>query len=70
MVLAASVGVMGWWVVRGRSADARQSQVVDLPDAGWSSVRIAVVAALVTVAVVLPLAVANVVARRRSSGPS
>jgi len=41
-----------------------------LPDAGWSSVRIAVVAALVTVAVVLPLAVANVVARRRSSGPS
>lgn len=65
VALAAPVAVMAWWVVRGRTAGARRSQVVDLPSAGWSSAWIAVVAAVVTVAVVLPLATANVRHRGR-----
>ncbi|MDQ3469439.1 MAG: iron ABC transporter permease [Actinomycetota bacterium] len=67
IALAAPVAVMAWWVVRGRSAGARRSQVIDLREAGWSSAWIAVVAAVVTVAVVLPLAVAAVRHRGRAA---
>lgn len=64
--LAAPVSVVGWWVVRGRTAGARRSQVISLPESMWSSAWIGVVAALVTVAVVLP--VAHIAARSR--GPA
>jgi iron(III) transport system permease protein len=68
LALAAPVGVQAWWVVRGRSAGARRSQVVDLPEAAWSSTWIGVVAAVVTVLVVLPVAASAVRGRGRFAG--
>jgi iron(III) transport system permease protein len=43
-------------VIRGRSAGARRSTVIDVPEATWNSAWIGIVAALVTIAVVLPIA--------------
>jgi iron(III) transport system permease protein len=54
--LLAPVTVVAWWTIRGRTAGARRSQVISLPESTWSSAWIGVVAALVTVLVVLPLA--------------
>jgi iron(III) transport system permease protein len=68
LALVAPVAVQAWWVVRGRAAGARRSQVVDLPEATWSSAWIGVVAAIVTVAVVLPVASAAVRRRDRLTG--
>jgi iron(III) transport system permease protein len=66
--LAAPIGVVAWWVIRGRAAGARRSQVVDLPSAAWSSAWLGVVAAVVTVAVVLPVASAAIRRGGRLSG--
>lgn len=54
--LVAPMTVVGWWAIRGRAAGARRSQVISLPEATWSSAWVGVVAAVVTVLVVLPLA--------------
>ncbi len=56
LALAVPVAVLVWWVVRGTRSGARRSSVVELDVALWSSAWVAVVAAVVTVAVVLPLA--------------
>ena len=64
IVLVIPVGVLAWWVIRGRRSGGRRSRAVDLPDVTVSSAWIGVVAALVTVAVILPLAWA--LARHRS----
>ena len=66
--LVAPVAVQAWWVIRGRAAGARRSQVVDLPGATWSSAWIGVVAAVVTVLVVLPVAAAAVRGGSRMGG--
>jgi iron(III) transport system permease protein len=66
--LVAPLAVVTWWVVRGSAAGARRSQVIDLPEATWNSASIGVIAAVVTVAVVLPIAVASV--RHRRAGVS
>ncbi len=65
VVLVVPVGVLGWWVIRGRTSGGRRSKAVDLPDVTISSAWIGVVSAVVTVAVILPLA--WVLARRRSA---
>jgi iron(III) transport system permease protein len=54
--LVAPVSVVAWWAIRGRTAGARRSQVISLPESTWSSAWIGIVAAVVTVVVVLPLA--------------
>ena len=56
MALAVPVAVLVWWVVRGTRSGGRRSSVVKLDEALWSSAWISVVAAVVTVAIVLPLA--------------
>lgn len=64
--LLAPVSVVAWWAIRGRAAGARRSQVISLPEATWSSAWIGIVAAVVTVLVVLPLA--SIAARGRGKG--
>jgi iron(III) transport system permease protein len=66
--LVAPVSVVAWWAIRGRSAGARRSQVISLPESTWSSAWIGVVAALVTVLVILPLA--HIAARARGRAAS
>ncbi len=66
LACAVPVGVMAWWVVRGRRAGGRRSVSVDIGESLWSSVSVSLVAALLAVAVMLPLSWA--LARR--SGPA
>jgi iron(III) transport system permease protein len=54
--LAVPVGVMSWWTIRGRTSGGRRSAAVDLMDSTWGSAWIAVVAAALTVVVVMPMA--------------
>ena len=65
IVLVVPVGVLTWWVIRGRTSGGRRSRAVDLVDVTANSAWIGIASALVTLAVVCPLA--WVLARRRSA---
>jgi iron(III) transport system permease protein len=56
MALVIPIGVLTWWVVRGRASGGRRSAAVDVGSAVWNSASISVVAAVVTVLVVMPMA--------------
>jgi len=64
IVFVIPVGVLAWWVIRGRRSGGRRSRAVDLPDVTINSTWIGIITAIVTVAVILPLA--WVLARHRS----
>jgi iron(III) transport system permease protein len=63
---AVPVGVMAWWVVRGRSAGARRSVAIDLGEAMWNSTSVSLLTAAAAVAVTLPVSWA--LARRPGTG--
>jgi iron(III) transport system permease protein len=56
VALLIPVGVITWWVIRGRRSGGRRSVAVNLTDSAMTSSWLAVVAAVVTVAMVIPLA--------------
>jgi iron(III) transport system permease protein len=56
VALVIPVGVVTWWVIRGRRSGGRRSAAVQLDSAAWSSAWIATGAAAITVAMVLPMA--------------
>jgi iron(III) transport system permease protein len=56
LTLLGPIAVVTWWVIRGRRSGGRRSRVVDLPEVTWSSAWAGVVAAVLAVAIVLPLA--------------
>lgn len=56
LTLLGPIIVVTWWVIRGRRSGGRRSRVVDLPEVTWSSAWAGVVAAVLAVAIVLPLA--------------
>lgn len=68
LALIAPVSVLAWWVVRGMSNDAPRSVDPDLVMPTWNSAIAGVVAALVAVAILLPLAFATVRRRDRLAG--
>lgn len=55
MACAVPIGVLVWWVVRGRSAGGRRSVSVDITEAMRNSVSVSIVAAVLAVVVMMPL---------------
>lgn len=68
LALVAPVSVLAWWVLRGLSNDAPRSVRPDLVMPTWNSALAGVIAAVVSVAVLLPLAFATVRRADRISG--
>ena len=68
LALVVPVAVPAWWVVRGRVSGGARSRAVELTDSTWSSAWIGVLSAVVTVAVVLPIAWYAVRHRGRLAG--
>jgi iron(III) transport system permease protein len=68
LALIAPISVLTWWVVRGMANDAPRSVQPELALPTWNSAIAGVVAALVAVAVLLPLAFSTVRRRDRMSG--
>ena len=66
--LIAPITVFGWWVVRGTSTGAPRSVNTDLVGPALSSAQAGIIAAVVAVVVVLPLAVLTVRRRSRTAG--
>jgi iron(III) transport system permease protein len=68
LALVAPVSVLAWWVVRGTSNDAPRSVDPDLVMPTWNSAIAGVIAAVVAVAILLPLAFSTVRRRDRIAG--
>jgi iron(III) transport system permease protein len=68
LALVAPISVLAWWVVRGTANGATRSVDPDLLAPTWHTTQAGVVAALVAIAVVLPLAFATVRHRDRIAG--
>ncbi len=68
LALVAPVSVLAWWVIRGTANGAARSVDPDLLLPTWHSAQAGVIAALVAIALVLPLAFATVRHRDRIAG--